>query len=135
MSIYNNSDYIVNCDVKNNVIDNNTDKQLDLFKNSKHNFGLIETKTDMSVVNMVSKKNNSEHSDELSIIKQLEIYRSAREESALLEKSLTDHNLYLFSRINKLEKEIQRIANQFFFWGRNRGTTIFCFYEILESFL
>lgn len=107
MSIYNNSDDIVNCDVKNNAIDNNTDKQLDLYKNSKHSFGLIETKTDMSVVNMVS-KNNSEHSDELSIVKQLEIYRSAREESALLEKSLTDHNLYLSARINKLETEIDR---------------------------
>nr|YP_009316282.1 hypothetical protein [Peltigera dolichorrhiza]ANE20412.1 hypothetical protein [Peltigera dolichorrhiza] len=105
MSIYNNSDDIVNCDVKNNAIDNNTDKQLDLYKNSKHSFGLIETKTDMSVVNMVS-KNNSNHSDELSIIKHLEIYRSAREESALLEKSLTEHNLYLLARINKLSKEI-----------------------------
>lgn len=104
--IENNSEYIVSCDKSIN-------KQLDFCCNSKltkHNFGLIDfpySKTDMSVVNMYQ-KNNSNHSDELSILKQLEIYRSAREESALLEKSLTDHNLYLLSRINKLEKEIDR---------------------------
>ena len=67
---------MVNCDINKYNCDKSINKQLDFSCNSKltkHNFGLIDSpysKTDMSVVNMVS-KNNSKYRDELPIIKQL----------------------------------------------------------------
>lgn len=70
--------------------------------------GLFNTTIQKDVLNSRYnyKTNNGVNNDGLTIVKHLEIYRSAREESALLEKSLTNHNLYLVSRINRLEKEI-----------------------------
>ena len=72
--------------------------------------GFVNTTIQKDVLNSRYnyKTNSGVNNDGLSILKHVEIYRSAREESALLEKSLTDHNLYLFSRINRLEKEIDR---------------------------
>lgn len=70
--------------------------------------GFVNTTIQKDVLNSRYnyKTNNGVNNDGLSIIKHLEIYRSAREESALLEKSLTYHNLYLEARINKLSKQI-----------------------------
>lgn len=70
--------------------------------------GLFNTTIQKDVLNSRYnyKTNNGVNNDGLTIVKHLEIYRSAREQSALLEKSLTNHNLYLVSRINRLEKEI-----------------------------
>lgn len=99
---YSSSD-MVNSDINKKMFVNTTN-QKDLL-NSKHSYN---TNNHILLPNNgvlpIPKVNN----DGLSILKHLEIYRSAREESALLEKSLTDHNLYLFSRINRLEKEIDR---------------------------
>lgn len=70
--------------------------------------GFVNTTIQKDVLNSKYnyKTNHGVNNDGLSIVKHLEIYRSAREQSALLEKSLTDHNLYLVSRINRLEKDI-----------------------------
>nr|YP_009316283.1 hypothetical protein [Peltigera dolichorrhiza]ANE20413.1 hypothetical protein [Peltigera dolichorrhiza] len=93
--------------------DKSINKQLDLFKDSKHNLGLLDyskTKTDMLVGNMLT-KNNSEHSDELSIIKYLEIYRSIRVDFNQIQNELINHNLDLANKISKLEKGIDFSSN------------------------
>lgn len=111
MSIENNSDCIVNCDINNYAFNNNTDKEICLFKNSKYfqSIDLYGSRSDM-LVNMVS-KNNSEHSDELSIVKYLEIYRSVRVDFNLIENELIDHNRDLINKIFKLEKRIYNTTN------------------------
>ena len=52
------------------------------------------------------KINKKINNDGLLILKYLEIYRFVRKKSALLEKYLIYHNLYLKAKINKLSKEI-----------------------------
>lgn len=93
------SNDMVNSDQNKKMLFNTNQK--DLFNMSRHSYNTNNHLLNNSVI---SKDNN----DGLSIIKQLEIYRSAREQSALLEKSLSDHNLYLLARINKLQTEIDR---------------------------
>lgn len=95
---YSSSD-MVNSDLNKKMLFN-TLIQKDL-PNSRHSYN---TNNHLLVIN--NGVNPKVNNDGLSILKHLEIYRSAREESALLEKSLTNHNLYLVSRINRLEKEI-----------------------------
>lgn len=95
---YSSSD-MVNSDLNKKMLFN-TLNQKDL-PNSRHSYN---TNNHLLVIN--NGVNPKVNNDGLSILKHLEIYRSAREESALLEKSLTNHNLYLVSRINRLEKEI-----------------------------
>ena len=95
---YSSSD-MVNSDINKKMLFN-TLNQKDLL-NSRHSYNTNNDLLNNGVL-PIPKENN----DRLSIIKHLEIYRSAREQSALLEKSLTDHNLYLVSRINRLEKDI-----------------------------
>ena len=95
--------------------DKSLNKQLDLFKDSKHNLGLLDfynskTKTDMLLGNMVY-KNNSDNSDRLSIIKYLEIYRSIRVDFNKIENELINHNLDLTNKISKLEKGIDCSSN------------------------
>lgn len=97
--------------------DKSINKQLDLFNNSKHNLRLIDfynyntgTKTDMYLLNMVS-KNNSDNNDRLSIIKYLEIYRFVRVDSNLIEKQLINKNLDLTYKISLLEKGMNCTSN------------------------
>lgn len=90
--ISNNFDYIINYNIKNYIIYNTINKKLDFLKNSKiskftkYSFRLIDflyCKTNISIINIVS-KNNSEYSNELSIIKQLEIYKFTRKKIILI---------------------------------------------------
>lgn len=97
---YSSSD-MVNSDINKKMLFN-TLNQKDLL-NSRHSYN---TNNDLLLPNNGVLPIPKENNDRLSIIKHLEIYRSGREQSALLEKSLTDHNLYLVSRINRLEKNI-----------------------------
>lgn len=99
---------MVNCNINNNLFDNNINKEIYFFNNSK-SIDLYDTKSDILVENDI--KNNLEHSFELSILKYLDIYKSIKLNFNKMEKDLIDHNIDLANKIYRLEKRIYNTTN------------------------
>lgn len=104
---------MVNYNINNQACDNNTNKEINLIKNSKYfePIDLYGSKSDISLSASMVAKNSSDNSDRLSILKYLEIYKSIKLDFSKAENHFIFQNIDLINKIYKLEKGFDYTSN------------------------
>ena len=96
---------MVNYNINNQACDSNTNKEINLLKNSKYfeSIDLYGSKTDISIsASNIAAQNSSDNSDRLSILKYLEIYKSIKLDFSKVENNFIFQKIDLINKIYKL---------------------------------